>query len=96
MTARLRALHQCPSLTRGNNFSVEEGSGGCPPPLRQNKHHFARSPENPVDWRTKVEPLFGYRDALAGITRERLTLGHSPSFSHLQKLNIVSEFRYLK
>ena len=29
------------------------------------------SPENSVNWRTKVEPLFGYPDALAGITRER-------------------------
>ena len=47
------------------------------------------------DWRTKVEPLFGYPDALAGITREHLTLEHSPGFSRLQKANIVSEVRYV-
>ncbi|MCY3644793.1 MAG: hypothetical protein OXG41_14535 [Acidimicrobiaceae bacterium] len=47
------------------------------------------------DWRTKAEPLLSYPDALAGITREQLTLGHSPGFSRLQKASIVSEVRYL-
>ena len=47
------------------------------------------------DWRTKAEPLFSYPDALAGIAREHLTLGHSPGFSRLQKANIVSEVRYI-
>ena len=47
------------------------------------------------DWRTKAEPLLSYPDALAGITREQLTLGHSPGFSRLQKAGIVSEVRYV-
>lgn len=47
------------------------------------------------DWRTKAEPLLSYPDALAGITREQLTLGHSPGFSRLQQAGIVSEVRYV-
>lgn len=47
------------------------------------------------DWRTKAEPLLSYPDALAGITRELLTLGHSPGFYRLQQASIVSEVRYI-
>lgn len=47
------------------------------------------------DWRTKAEPLLSYPDALAGTTREQLTLGHSPGLARLQQASIVTEVRYV-
>ena len=47
------------------------------------------------DWRTKVEPLLWYPDAMAGVVREQIINGRSTRFDYLQRTRTVTDVRYL-